>query len=441
MNIQEVAPPTKKHERMVKHIKKSYKKDGKLTDDEKSIAYATAWKNYNKEEVVLEKDLNAAERRALPDSDFALPGKGEGPEGKQRGAYPINDKKHARNALAMAAAHASPEKEAKVKAAVKKKFPDIEQSEDWKPEIEVIDTKKEVKKREKKRKEAESSLPPHLRLDAMKKAFAHTNESVVLDANTKIKTDEKKKKKEAELRRLLKHAIAVKKGQAESFEIDKSAHKKVQKKAKLRNLAKGNMNPNEKAAAEKKAGGPKLYGEGAAWTKKSGKNPEGGLNEKGRKSYERDNPGSDLKAPQPEGGSRKKSFCARMGGMKKKLTSSKTANDPDSRINKALRKWKCNEESKGLYANIHAKRKRGERPAKPGEKGYPKPGAFASAEKTTKEELAFEGWQDRAKEAMKRVAGKKPTKKHDYGRDAGKIAKELIRKKDHQSVNFLDPDD
>ena len=48
----------------------------------------------------------------------------------------------------------------------------------------------------------------------------------------------------------------------ESFEIDKSAHKKVQKKAKLRNLAKGNTNPNEKAAAEKKAGGPKLYGEG-----------------------------------------------------------------------------------------------------------------------------------------------------------------------------------
>ena len=81
--------------------------------------------------------------------------------------------------------------------------------------------------------------------------------------------------------------------------------------------------------------------EGAAWTKKAGKNPEGGLNEKGRKSYERENPGSNLKAPQPEGGSRKKSFCARMGGMKKKLTSSKTANDPNSRINKALRKWKC----------------------------------------------------------------------------------------------------
>lgn len=77
-----------------------------------------------------------------------------------------------------------------------------------------------------------------------------------------------------------------------------------------------------------------------AWQRKEGKNPEGGLNALGRASYNRET-GGKLKAPQPEGGSRKKSFCARMGGMKKKLTSSKTANDPDSRINKALRKWKC----------------------------------------------------------------------------------------------------
>ena len=84
------------------------------------------------------------------------------------------------------------------------------------------------------------------------------------------------------------------------------------------------------------------YKESAAWTKKSGKNKEGGLNEKGRKSYERENPGSDLKAPSKEvGNPRRKSFCARMSGMKKKLTSSKTANDPDSRINKSLRAWNC----------------------------------------------------------------------------------------------------
>jgi hypothetical protein len=98
MTLNEVAPPTKKHERMVKHIKKSYGKDGGLSDEEKSIAYATAWKNYNKKE-----------------------------------------------------------------------------------------------------------------------SFG--------------------------------------------FEIDKGGHKKASKKAKMRNLAKGNTNPNEKAAAEKKAGGPKLMGE------------------------------------------------------------------------------------------------------------------------------------------------------------------------------------
>jgi len=107
-----------------------------------------------------------------------------------------------------------------------------------------------------------------------------------------------------------------------------------------------------KAKGTKKKGGKEVpncvkVDEGAAWTKKAGKNPEGGLNEKGRKSYERENPGSDLKAPQPEGGSRKKSFCARMSGMKKKLTSAKTANDPDSRINKSLRKWNCSYEPEG----------------------------------------------------------------------------------------------
>ena len=80
----------------------------------------------------------------------------------------------------------------------------------------------------------------------------------------------------------------------------------------------------------------------AAWTRKSGKNKSGGLNEKGRKSYERENPGSDLKRPSKKvGNPRRKSFCARMKGMKKKLTSSKTARDPDSRINKSLRAWNC----------------------------------------------------------------------------------------------------
>jgi hypothetical protein len=80
----------------------------------------------------------------------------------------------------------------------------------------------------------------------------------------------------------------------------------------------------------------------ASWQRSEGKNKNGGLNEKGRKSYETENPGSDLKAPSKEvGNPRRKSFCSRMKGMKAKLTSSKTANDPDSRINKSLRAWNC----------------------------------------------------------------------------------------------------
>ena len=76
----------------------------------------------------------------------------------------------------------------------------------------------------------------------------------------------------------------------------------------------------------------------SAWQRKEGKNKTGGLNEIGRKSYERENPGSDLKAPQPEGGPRKKSFCARMGGVKGPM---KKPNGEPTRKALALRKWKC----------------------------------------------------------------------------------------------------
>ena len=190
----------------------------------------------------------------------------------------------------------------------------------------------------------------------------------------------------------------------ESYEINPAAHKAAQKKTKMRNLARGNQNPNEKAVAQKKAGGPTLVGEedkkgsgsgskdacyhkvkasakvwpsayasgrlvqcrkkgaanygnskkesyswrddfdyiqeGAAWTKKEGKKESGGLNEKGRKSYERENPGSDLKAPSKKvGNKRRASFCARMKGMRKRQKPSN--NTGDDRLSKSLRAWNC----------------------------------------------------------------------------------------------------
>ena len=87
----------------------------------------------------------------------------------------------------------------------------------------------------------------------------------------------------------------------------------------------------------------------AAWQRSEGQNSKGGLNGKGRKSYEKEHPGSDLKPPvnkeqaakSKKSAARRESFCDRMEGMKKKNTSAKTANDPNSRINKSLRAWDC----------------------------------------------------------------------------------------------------
>ena len=183
--VKEEAPSGKKYERMIKHIKKSYAKDGALTKDEKSIAYATAWKHKNKnQDRRLGEAANAAQQAAIAISK------------KKKGEKPKNKKETVGHSTDVPT------------------FPQDQVSEDWQ--------------------------------------------------------------------------------------------------------------------------------------KKSGKSASGGLNEKGRKSYERQNPGSDLKAPVTgkvkKGGKaakRRKSFCARMRGMKKRLTSAKTARDPDSRINKSLRKWKC----------------------------------------------------------------------------------------------------
>lgn len=85
----------------------------------------------------------------------------------------------------------------------------------------------------------------------------------------------------------------------------------------------------------------------AAWQRKEGQSESGGLNAKGRASLRAE--GRDIKRPvkaaeakrSPKAAKRRIAFCRRMSGMKAKLTSSATANDPNSRINKSLRAWDC----------------------------------------------------------------------------------------------------
>ena len=87
------------------------------------------------------------------------------------------------------------------------------------------------------------------------------------------------------------------------------------------------------------------------WQKTNRQDKTDGMSQKAVNAYRRENPGSKLKTAVTKKPSslkrgskdakRRKSFCSRMKGMKKRLTSAKTARDPDSRINKALRRWNC----------------------------------------------------------------------------------------------------
>ena len=106
----------------------------------------------------------------------------------------------------------------------------------------------------------------------------------------------------------------------------------------------------------KPASGKKAYTPGSCekeeeleedWQDVNRKDKTDGLSQKAVNAYRRENPGSKLqtavteKDPKGKRAARRKSFCSRMSGMKKRLTSAKNARDPDSPINKALRRWNC----------------------------------------------------------------------------------------------------
>ena len=206
----------------------------------------------------------------------------------------------------------------------------VEEGKGYQPEIEhskLGDAKK------KKDKERESKLPPHLQGDAigkMKKAFA---------------TEEDKKGKGSGKKDACYHKV---KASAKVWPSAYASGRLVQ----CRKKGASNYGNSKKEEVE--------YvdeAKSAAWQRKEGKRESGGLNQKGVDSYRAANPGSKLKTAvttKPsklkkgsKSANRRKSFCARMSGMKKKLTSAKTANDPDSRINKSLRKWNCSYEPDG----------------------------------------------------------------------------------------------
>ena len=131
----------------------------------------------------------------------------------------------------------------------------------------------------------------------------------------------------------------------ESYEIDAKKHRAAQRDAKIGNLARNTSNPGEKAAAEKKSKGPKMFGED--WQKVNKSDKTDGMSQKAVNAYRRENPGSKLKTAvtgNPKKGSkdakRRSSYCSRSEGQKKmhNIDCTKT---PDKAICKARKRWKC----------------------------------------------------------------------------------------------------
>jgi len=170
---------------------------------------------------------------------------------------------------------------------------------------------------------------------ALNESVSHLNEA----PSSGVEGDYEGEMARGELKSVIANAQELLKMLGEDDEIEAWVQSKITKAAdyisSVRNYMVGNT-VNEAVAA---------------WQRAEGKNPEGGLNKAGVESYRRANPGSKLQTavttkpsklkPGSKSAKRRKSFCSRMQGMKNKLTSAKTANDPDSRINKSLRKWNC----------------------------------------------------------------------------------------------------
>ena len=145
------------------------------------------------------------------------------------------------------------------------------------------------------------------------------------------------------------------------FEINPQAHKTAQKREKIRSLAVGGTGGERDVAKAKLGPSAELIkfadsysnwrqelGLSEDWQKVNRQDRTDGLSQKAVDAYRRENPGSKLqtavteKKPTGKRAKRRANFCRRMRGMKDKLTSAETARDPDSRINKALRRWRCN---------------------------------------------------------------------------------------------------
>jgi hypothetical protein len=311
-SVAEVAPPGAKAERMVKHIKKGYAKDGKLSDKEKSIAYATAWKAHNKGVTESSQRVDSLVTDALKimrgseasDAVAALKTVlGDREYNSRRGYYNF----YVRQLMDMSGQQGM--------------------AEDYNPEY-----------------DDEAGMADN-NLETLERAVDGIDNLIQSGDNLPEWCQEKIAVAKSMLVAVWDYMYSEEASDEvdpevdEMFEaMDQLALEMAQKKGVSVDLVWETFEAMDDHM---------LY-ETAAWRRKEGKSAKGGLNAKGVASYRRENPGSKLQTavttnpsnlkPGSKAAKRRKSFCARMGGVKGPM---KKPNGKPTRKALALRKWNC----------------------------------------------------------------------------------------------------
>jgi phage pi2 protein 07 len=308
--VDEAAPPGAKAERMVKHIKKGYAKDGKLSDKEKSIAYATAWKAHNKGVTESSQRVDSLVTDALKimrgseasDAVAALKTVlGDREYNSRRGFYNF----YVRQLMDMSGQQGM--------------------AEDFNGEY-----------------DDEAGMADN-NLETLRRAVDGIDDVI----NTGDNLPEWCQEKIAVAKSMLVSVWDYMRSEEEIADPEIEEMYEAMDQLAEEMAAKKGISADLVWESFEALDDHMLY-ETAAWRRKEGKSAKGGLNAKGVASYRRENPGSKLQTavttkpsklkPGSKAAKRRKSFCARMGGVKGPM---KKPNGKPTRKALALRKWNC----------------------------------------------------------------------------------------------------
>jgi len=377
-SVAEVAPPGAKAERMVKHIKKGYAKDGKLSDKEKSIAYATAWKAQNKgvTEVMRPIPVDDQGNRILPKQPSNEPLRPFGQPGDSKSSpkgvityTPTGIVHRSNHGDVTPKPRAVPEGSQRVDSLVTDALKIMQGSEasDAVAALKTVLGDREYNSRRGfynfyvrqlmdmsgQQGMAEDYNPEYDDEAGMAENNLETLDRAVEGLDDLIQSGDNLpewcQEKIAVAKSMLVAVWDYMYSEEASDEVDPEVDEMFEAMDQLaEEMAIKNRVSKDLVWEQFEAMPDNMLYETAAWRRKEGKSKKGGLNAKGVASYRRENPGSKLQTavttkpsklkPGSKAAKRRKSFCARMGGVKGPM---KKPNGKPTRKALALRKWNC----------------------------------------------------------------------------------------------------